>query len=107
MARGGLPPSIDAVVWALKPGELSEIVPTAVGFHVFRLEKVLPAEKTDLANATAGIRIRLRPARELEAREAIFQQLLPGPLLACLRPSPWPSGPRPATRCCSPWVPGA
>jgi parvulin-like peptidyl-prolyl isomerase len=75
-ARGGLPPAVEAVVWTLKPGQLSDVVPTPVGFHVFRLEAVLPPKKIPLEEAGAGIRRRLVAAREAEAKEGLMQDLL-------------------------------
>jgi parvulin-like peptidyl-prolyl isomerase len=75
-ARGGLPPSIESVVWTLQEGQLSDVVPTPVGFHVFRLDAVLPARKVSLEEARERIQRRLATHREAEARESLFQDLL-------------------------------
>lgn len=38
-ARGELPPPLDDAAWALKPGELSEVLESEYGFHIIQLEE--------------------------------------------------------------------
>lgn len=62
LSRGDLDPSIEEVVWALDEGEVSEVIPTAVGFHIFLLENHL--EPYHMAYEEAGGRL----VRKLEKR---------------------------------------
>ena len=63
LSRGDLDPSIEEVVWALDEGEVSEIIPTAVGFHIFLLENHL--EPYHMEYEEAGGRL----VRKLEQRQ--------------------------------------
>jgi peptidyl-prolyl cis-trans isomerase C len=57
--RGDLSPSLEAVVWRLKEGELSDVVATPVGFHVFKLDGHIPPFKMDFEEARERLRKRL------------------------------------------------
>ena len=46
--RGGMIEAIDQVLFQLKPGELSEVIETEMGYHLFRVEEVLPESKRSL-----------------------------------------------------------
>lgn len=74
VARGQLPRSVEAIVWALGPGELSAVVDTAVGSHVFRLEGRQPPEPLDAQQAEAWARLRLRSMARESARKAAFER---------------------------------
>lgn len=63
LSRGDLHPSIEEVVWALDEGEVSEVLPTAVGFHIFLLENHL--EPYHMEYDEAGGRL----VRKLQKRE--------------------------------------
>lgn len=60
--RGYLLPEIDKVVFNMKDGEISDIVQTGVGYHIFKVEERRPARTLSLAEAK----------RDIE--EAIFRQ---------------------------------
>lgn len=70
VARGQLAPAVDAVVWRLGVGEISAVVETPVGLHVFRLEARLPPEPLTPEQAQAWARHRLTT----EARAALRRE---------------------------------
>lgn len=75
-ARGQLEPSVEARVWRLSVGELSEVVETPIGFHIFRLEQRLPPQNIDPATAREVSRSKLTLAATTAARERLFDQLV-------------------------------
>lgn len=75
-ARGQLPPSVEAAVWGLLPGELSGVVETPLGLHVFRLEQHLPAEDLSLEQQRAWARLRLKHAAREIARTRERERLI-------------------------------
>ena len=52
--RGVMPPQFDAVAFSLGPGQISEVVTTDYGFHIFKLLERRPARKRDLAVGPGG-----------------------------------------------------
>jgi parvulin-like peptidyl-prolyl isomerase len=87
--RGQLPPEMDEAVFLLPEGEVSPVIESTYGFHIFRVDKKLPAETKSLEDAAASIRVKLldlksqaavdRHLQELEGRLdwAIFPENLP------------------------------
>ncbi|MEO7793906.1 MAG: peptidylprolyl isomerase [Thermoanaerobaculia bacterium] len=75
-ARGQLEPSIEVQVWRLAVGELSEVVETPIGLHIFRLEQRLPPQNIDPATAREVSRRKLTFAALAAARERFFDQLV-------------------------------
>ncbi|MBF0499546.1 MAG: peptidylprolyl isomerase [Candidatus Riflebacteria bacterium] len=51
MANGQLIPEIEDAVFALKPGELSRVIKTQKGFHLFQLESQLPPIQFDFVGS--------------------------------------------------------
>lgn len=76
IARGQLPRSVEAIVWALAPGELSPVVDTTVGPHIFRLEGRQAAEPLTDAQAQAWARLRLLGEARQAARARAFEHWL-------------------------------
>ncbi len=70
VARGQLPPAAEAVAWRLAPGEISDVVDTPVGLHVFRLEGRLPPAPLTPDEARAWARHRLAAETRAAARAA-------------------------------------
>jgi parvulin-like peptidyl-prolyl isomerase len=68
LARGELPPAFADLIFNLKPGEVSGIVPTDYGFHLFQVLEHLPAQELPLADAAPEI-------RKLLARQANERRL--------------------------------
>ncbi len=75
-ARGQLEPTIEARVWRLAVGELSEVVETPIGCHIFRLEQRLPPQNIDPETARQVSRRKLTLAAEAATRQQLFERLL-------------------------------
>ena len=60
LARGDLPPSFADLIFSLKPGEVSPVVPAEYGFHLFQVIEREPAQRVPLAAAREEILARLR-----------------------------------------------
>jgi len=54
--RGTLYPELDAVLFNLKPGEVSDVVKSEIGFHVLLCKSIQKAETLSLAKASPKIR---------------------------------------------------
>jgi len=54
--RGTLYPELDAVLFNLKPGQVSEVVKSEIGFHVLLCKSIQKAETLSLAKASPKIR---------------------------------------------------
>ncbi len=77
VARGQLEPEVEAVVWRLAEGEISHAVETPAGFHVFRLDRRLPASRRDFDEVRGEIGRRLaRDKAELLRRRLLDELLL-------------------------------
>jgi parvulin-like peptidyl-prolyl isomerase len=68
-SRGQLPAGVEAAVWGLAPGELSGVVETPIGFHVFRLEERVPAQDLSQQEQRDWARLRLTHAARAGARQ--------------------------------------
>lgn len=60
LARTDLPPTFVETIFALPPGEVSEVVEAEYGFHLFQVTERLPEEIVPLEEAEPGIRRHLR-----------------------------------------------
>ena len=70
--HGDLGQSVEAIVWKLKEGEVSGVVGTPVGFHIFKLDNHIPPFKMDFEEALPRLRKRLvREATERTLAEQI------------------------------------
>ena len=58
-SAGQLPPELEKAVFALKTGELSRVVESSYGFHIFRLDKRIETRLQTLAEAVPAIRAKL------------------------------------------------
>ncbi len=63
LPKGQLPPEFDAALERLKPGELSPVVESPYGFHVFRLEERRAAQQPTLEEVRDVIRETLARSR--------------------------------------------
>ena len=62
-ARGTFPPPFDSV-FSLKPGQISDVLSSPYGYHVFRLEQILPGGSVPLEDARKNILRTLRHKQE-------------------------------------------
>ena len=68
-----LPAEMERVVFLLKEGEISQVVESAYGFHIFRLDKKLKSELEAFENVISEIRIKIL---DNKIRQYISQHLL-------------------------------
>jgi len=73
--RGVMPPEFDAVAFSLGPGQISEVVSTDYGFHIFKLLERRPARKRDLAGVRGEVERRLLRAKQEQAQTEFVTQL--------------------------------
>jgi peptidyl-prolyl cis-trans isomerase C len=74
-ARGGMMPPFEAAAFALKPGEVSEVVETAYGFHVIKLLERIPGEPLALQQVQEPLRRQLAQQRREEHLQALINRL--------------------------------
>jgi parvulin-like peptidyl-prolyl isomerase len=74
LARGDLPPSFADLIFALKPGEVSPVVPAEYGFHLFQVTAREPAEVVPLGAAREEILGRLRQQRADQLLRSLVQE---------------------------------
>jgi peptidyl-prolyl cis-trans isomerase C len=70
--RGRMVPAFEKAAFALKPGELSDIVQTQYGYHLIRMEERRPAEIKPLEDVKDSIRFDLQNA----ARRTAYRKLV-------------------------------
>jgi parvulin-like peptidyl-prolyl isomerase len=73
-ARGEMPEAFDRV-FELRAGALSDVIESPFGFHVFRLERKIPASEASLEEASAQIRAELQQRRLRELRPSWEREL--------------------------------
>ncbi len=57
--KGQLPPEMETAVFAMPEGEVSPVVESSYGFHIFRLDRKFPPEQLSLEGASPSIRQKL------------------------------------------------
>lgn len=62
-----LPEPVQKVVYGLKPGEVSDVIETTAGYHVFQLVEFTPGHNLSLEESTPGIRKIIEGAKAVEA----------------------------------------
>jgi peptidyl-prolyl cis-trans isomerase C len=71
LSRADLPPAFTDVIFSLRPGEMSRLVPAEYGFHIFQVVSRSPAEVIPLEQARGEIVERLRQERADRALAAL------------------------------------
>lgn len=74
LAREDLPPSLAEVIFELEPGEVSEVVEAAYGFHLFQVVEHLPAEVLPLAAVEDEIRRHLQSEVTDRSLESLVEE---------------------------------
>lgn len=70
-ARGRMVPSFDEAVFSLKAGEISELVETAFGYHIIKLEEIRPATTRSFEQVKDNLAASIR---RQEARGLTFKR---------------------------------
>jgi peptidyl-prolyl cis-trans isomerase C len=73
--RRAMPPEFEKALFALKPGDVSDVVTTDFGHHVIKLHEILPSKKMPYSEAQERIRQFLTNI-ELEKRSPAFFEKL-------------------------------
>ena len=73
--RGELPSVFDVEVFEIKRGELSQVVQTDFGFHIFRVNAAYPATELDLDEVKSTIRVDLLRQKSDEALALFLEEL--------------------------------
>lgn len=73
--RGTLYPELDAALFSLEEGRLSEIVETEIGFHLVLCERIKPAKRTAFSKAAPRIRAILEERRRRNCQKAFLTSL--------------------------------
>lgn len=74
LTREDLPPSFAEVIFGLKPGEVSRLVPAEYGFHIFQVTDREPAQVIPLAAARPEILGKLRQERADRLLQSLVQE---------------------------------
>ena len=70
---GQLPFEMESVIFSLEKGELSSVVESSYGYHIFRLDKKYDPELTSLEEASAEIKMKIL---DQKIKQALSQHLL-------------------------------
>jgi len=71
--KGMLLPDLEAPVWALKPGELSPVIKSNLGFHIFKMEDRRLAGKFSFEEVKNRLLANLKNERVLEGIETLVR----------------------------------
>jgi peptidyl-prolyl cis-trans isomerase C len=73
--KGTLYPELDAVLFTMNEGEISEVVESEIGFHILLCEKIKPGKRTPFNQAEAKIRELLEQRRRRSRQKEWLSQL--------------------------------
>lgn len=73
--RGQMPPAFDDVVFKMGVGQVSDVVSTEYGYHLFKVTDRKPARKRDFSEVRAQVEARLLEHKRAEAQEAFEADL--------------------------------
>ncbi|MDH3523437.1 MAG: peptidyl-prolyl cis-trans isomerase [Acidobacteriota bacterium] len=73
---GALGPAADKIVWALEEGEISDVVSTPVGFHIFRVDNRLAPFHMEFAEARTRLRRRFEREKTEATLDEYFEELV-------------------------------
>ena len=73
--KGELPPAFEEAVEGLEPGEISQVIQTDFGYHIFRLEGKTPAEPLQFEEVADAIRVELLRQKSSDAMSHYLEGL--------------------------------
>ncbi len=73
--HGQLPAEMEAAIFALKEGEISPVVASSYGFHIFRLDRRYASKTMSLDEASAAISDKIRELKIKRAVDLHLQEL--------------------------------
>jgi peptidyl-prolyl cis-trans isomerase C len=73
--RGVMPPEFDKVAFSLEPGQVSDVVTSDYGFHIFKLLERRPAHRKELAQVRREVERRLLRDKKAKAQAAYVHSL--------------------------------
>jgi peptidyl-prolyl cis-trans isomerase C len=73
--RGQMVPEFEGAAFSMKPGQVSDIVTTAYGYHVIKLLEKLPAKKAEYAQVSSDIKRGLQN-REVQTKLPVYLEKL-------------------------------
>ena len=75
ISKGTLMPEIEDQLFILDPGEVSEIIPTERGFHIFKVVEKNPSGYLELSEVRGELEEQLLPARQQEAFDQYLKDI--------------------------------
>ena len=75
LPRGELYPELDAVLFRMMPGAVSEPIESSIGFHVLLCEQIHPVQQISLTQAKPQIRALLEERTQRNCQKAWLKQL--------------------------------
>jgi peptidyl-prolyl cis-trans isomerase C len=73
--KGQMDPDLEAKIFKLKAGQTSGIIETIYGYHIARVEEVLPGEQLPYEQVSEKLKKDLSEKKKAELREALVKRL--------------------------------
>src|SRR5205085_6923078 len=73
--KGQMPPEFEAAALSMKPGQVSDIVATGLGWHIIKFIEHIPAKQIDFESSKDRIRQTLLQRATQQALPAYIKQL--------------------------------
>lgn len=74
-ARGVMPPKFDEVAFKLATNQISDVVETEYGFHLFKILEKRPAKKRELVDVRREVEAKLLEEKRVQAQESFLKAL--------------------------------